>query len=100
MVPAATPAADGTSMAAASSSTVARFVIAPVTFGPRPRPSAERIACRNDSAFCSAKLASAVSVAGPMPRFGVFRMRRSASSSSGFATAMRYAIASLISARS
>ncbi len=75
-------------------------MIAFVTFGPSPSSAAWRSASRNTMPLRSAYPASWVSVAGPMPRLGVFRMRRTASESAGFATAIRYAIASLISARS
>ena len=92
--------AGGAVIAVASSSRSDRSVMAFATFGPKPMSRAWRSAARKVMSFRSANDASCVSVAGPMPRFGVLRMRRTASASAGFATAIRYAMASLISARS
>ncbi len=74
--------------------------IACVTFGPRPNSALFAKASRMVIPSLSARPTRAVSVAGPIPRLGVFKMRRNDNESAGLAMAMRYAMTSLISARS
>jgi len=54
----------------------------------------------NGTPLAFAHVSSRPTVESPMPRFGTFRMRFRLTSSTGFATAFRYASASLISRRS
>ena len=69
---------------------------------------ADRLSCTSGSdSVCSRDLPVAVaiprnfsSVFAPMPRFGSFRTRSSATSSAGFRMSRMYAIMSLISLRS
>ncbi len=65
-----------------------------------PAPSGSASASQSEPLAKPAVAAMRSTLASPMPRRGWLMMRRSAMSSVGLSSTLRYAIASLISARS